>query len=93
MNNSIEQVHQQSFEDIKQTDKNGNNFWYARALGKLLGYSDFRNFLKVIEKAKEACENSGLDIVEHIVEVNEVVLGGSGVSNSYPSFVLSRYAK
>ena len=90
--NSIEKTHHKSFEDIKQTDKNGNEFWHARALGKLLDYSDFRNFLKVIEKAKEACVNSGQDITDHLVEVNEVVLGGSGVSNPYPSFALSRYA-
>ncbi len=92
MNNTIEQTHYQSFEDIRQVDQNGNEFWYARALGKLLGYSDFRNFTKVVEKAKEACVNSGQDISDHLVEVTEVVLGGSGVSNPYPSFGLSRYA-
>ena len=53
MNNNIEQTHHQSFEDIKHIDKDGNEFWYARALGKLLGYSDFRNFIKVIEKQKK----------------------------------------
>ena len=89
---NIEQTHHQSFENIKQLDKDGNEFWYARALSKLLGYSDFRNFTKVINKAEEACTNSGQEISEHIVEVNEVVLGGSGVSNPYPSFALSRYA-
>ena len=89
---NIELTHHQSFENIKQLDKDGNEFWYARALSKLLGYSDFRNFTKVINKAKEACTNSGQEISEHIVEVNEVVLGGSGVSNPYPSFALSRYA-
>ena len=89
---NIKQTHHQSFENIKQLDKDGNEFWYARALSKLLEYSDFRNFTKVINKAKEACTNSGQEISEHIVEVNEVVLGGSGVSNPYPSFALSRYA-
>ena len=89
---NIKQTHHQSFENIKQLDKDGNEFWYARALSKLLGYSDFRNFTKVINKAEEACTNSGQEISEHIVEVNEVVLGGSGVSNPYPSFALSRYA-
>jgi len=44
---------------IGEVDKNGNEFWYARALGKLLGYRDFRNFSNVIDKAKEACMNSG----------------------------------
>jgi len=92
MDDNIKQTHHKSFEDIKQIDKDGNEFWYARALGKLLGYSDFRNFKNVIFKAKEACTNSGQDIFDHLVEVNEVVLGGSGVANPYPSFALSRYA-
>ena len=92
MKSNMEQTNHQSFEDIKQVDKNGNEFWYARALGKLLGYRDFRNFSNVIAKAKEACMNSGQEVSDHLVEVTEVVLGGSGVSNPYPSFALSRYA-
>ena len=82
----------QTFEDIKQVDSNGTEFWYARALAKVLEYSDFRNFINVIDKAKEACINSGFEVVDHLVEVTEVVQGGSGVSNPYPSFALSRYA-
>lgn len=88
----LETQHHQTFEDLKQIDKDGNEFWYARALSKLLGYADFRNFTKVIEKAKDACVNSGYSISDHLVEVNEVVQGGSGVANPYPSFTLSRYA-
>lgn len=82
----------QTFEDIKQIDSNGVEFWYARALAKVLEYSDFRNFIKVINKAKEACVNSGFEVADHLVEVTEVVQGGSGVANPYPSFALSRYA-
>jgi DNA-damage-inducible protein D len=82
----------QTFEDIKQEDTNGTEFWYARALAKVLEYSDFRNFINVIEKAKEACVNSGFEVADHLVEVTEVVQGGSGVANPYPSFALSRYA-
>lgn len=92
MNENIEQIHHQSFEDIKHIDKDGNEFWYARALGKLLGYSDFRNFTNVIQKAKEACKNSGQDILEHLVEVNEQLKFGQGAEQPYSSFALSRYA-
>ena len=88
----LEKQHHSTFEELKQVDENGNEFWYARALAKLLGYADFRNFLKVIEKAKQACVNSNYEISDHLVEVTEVVQGGSGVSNPYPSFKLSRYA-
>jgi DNA-damage-inducible protein D len=82
----------QTFEDIKQVDSNGVEFWYARALAKVLKYSDFRNFIKVIDKAKEACANSGLETLDHIVEVNEMVSIGSGASREMDSFALSRYA-
>jgi len=82
----------QTFEDIKQIDSNGTEFWYARALAKVLEYSDFRNFIKVIDKAKEACLNSGFEVADHLVEVNEEIEHGKGAKSSYPSFALSRYA-
>ena len=45
------------FENIKHIDEFGNEFWYARELSKVLEYKDWRNFLKVLNKAKEAfCE-------------------------------------
>lgn len=80
------------FEQIRQTDENGNEFWAARQLAKALEYTDFRNFLSVIEKAKEACTNSGQLIRNHLVEFNEVVPVGSGATHTYPSYKLSRYA-
>ena len=92
MNTNIEQINHQSFEDIKQIDENGNEFWYARALSKLLEYSDFRNFIKVIEKAKKACINSKYELSDHIVEVNEMVHLGSGSNREIKSYKLSRYA-
>ncbi len=92
MINKIEKQHHHTFEEIKQVDKNGNEFWYARALSKLLGYADFRNFTKVIEKAKIACVNSNYILSEHIVEVNEQLKFGQGATKEYTSFKLSRYA-
>ena len=80
------------FEQIKQTDENDNEFWMARQLAKALEYSDFRNFTSVIEKAKEACKNSGQRAEDHLVEANEVVAVGSGATHTYPSYILSRYA-
>lgn len=80
------------FEQIKHTDERGNEFWMARQLAKVLDYTDFRNFTGVIEKAREACENSGHKISEHIVEANEVLAAGQGAQHTYPSYKLSRYA-
>ena len=80
------------FEQIKQIDENGNEFWYARQLAKVLEYTDFsRNFIGVINKAKEACTNSGQEVSEHLVEANEVLEAGHGAKHTYPSFKFSRY--
>ncbi len=80
------------FEQIKQVDEDGNGFWMARKLSKILDYTDFRNFLGVIEKAREACENSGYKSSEHLVEAIEVLIMGNGAKQTYPSYKLSRYA-
>ncbi len=80
------------FEQIRQTDENGNEFWAARQLAKALEYTDFRNFLSVIEKAKEACRNSGQPVENHLVEFNEMVSIGSGAEREMNSYKLSRYA-
>lgn len=82
----------QDFESIKQTDDQGREFWFARALGKLLEYSDFRNFTNVIEKARIACEGSGNNALDHIVDVTEMIDLGKGATRPMPSFALSRYA-
>jgi DNA-damage-inducible protein D len=78
------------FEQIKQTDSNGNEFWMARQLAKVLEYTDFRNFITVINKAKEACENSGQLIKNHIVAFNKMVAIGSGAVREMASYKLSR---
>ena len=55
MKNEIEIYKEETFEDIKHIDEEGTEFWYARELAKTLEYTDWRNFVKVINKAKEAC--------------------------------------
>jgi len=80
------------FEQIRQTDENGNEFWAARQLAKALEYTDFRNFISVIKKAKEACKNSGQPIENHLGEFNEMVSIGSGAEREMNSYKLSRYA-
>ena len=60
------------FENIKYIDEYGNEYWYARELSKVLEYKDWRNFLKVLNKAKEACKNSGFNIDEQLVEHNKL---------------------
>lgn len=66
------------FDDIKHLTEDGDEFWYARELQKVLEYTEWRNFSKVIEKSKIACSNSGIEVDDHFVEVNKMVDIGSG---------------
>lgn len=92
MKNELSKNTSSIFDQIKQIDANGNEYWTARTLAKVLDYTDFRNFLSVIEKAKEACINSKQQIEDHFVEFNEMVSIGSGAERSLFSYMLSRYA-
>jgi len=80
------------FEQIKHTDENGNEFWSARDLSKALEYSEYRHFLPVIERAKEACKNSGYEVSDHIEDILDMVQLGSGAQREVESVKLSRYA-
>ncbi|MBV5283005.1 MAG: DNA damage-inducible protein D [Paludibacter sp.] len=81
------------FEKIKQVDENGIEFWSARDIAKALDYTEFRNLKPVIEKAKEACKNSGELIKNHFVDYHEMVKIGSGAERGFDDGVkLSRYA-
>ena len=81
-----------TFEQIKQIDDQGNEFWYARPLAKMLDYADFRNFVKVINKAISACKSSGYRVSDHVVEVNELIKSGKGATRELAGYTLSRYA-
>lgn len=81
------------FEQIQQTEtETGVEFWLARDLQKVLGYDEWRNFLKVIEKAKIACKSSNYQVVDHFVNVNKMVELGSGAMREIQDIALSRYA-
>lgn len=80
------------FERIKRSNQHGSEFWSARELAKTLDYSEYRNFLPVIEKAKEACANSSHSVEDHFVEIHEMVEIGSGAQRPIEDWALSRYA-
>ena len=73
-------------------EADGVEFWFARDLQNLLDYDEWRNFIKVIGKAKTACEKSGQDIQDHFVEVNKKVKIGSEAEREIDDFMLTRYA-
>lgn len=84
--------HHQPFEEIKLINANGAEQWSARQLGKLLGYSEYRHFISVLTRAKEACENSGHTIDDHFEEILDMVKIGSNAKRALKDIVLSRYA-
>ena len=92
MKTAIEQYSEKTFEDIKHINENGQEFWYARELRTVLEYSEWRNFTKIIDKAKISCETSDFDISDHFVDVNKMVTIGSGAEREVEDIMLSRYA-
>lgn len=79
------------FESIRHVNEYGQEFWYARDLQIALEYTEWRNFCKVIDKAKEACRGSNNAVSDHFVDVNKIVNAGA-TSKDIGDIQLSRYA-
>lgn len=83
---------EKDFESIKHIDENGVEFWYARELMGMLEYSKWGNFTKVINKAKEACTNSNINLFEHFADVGKTIKMPKGAEKIIEDFKLTRYA-
>jgi DNA-damage-inducible protein D len=70
----------------------GVECWFARDLQALLGYGRWENFLSVLERARKACESSGLALRDHFRDVTKMVALGSGAQRRVEDFALTRYA-
>jgi DNA-damage-inducible protein D len=66
--------------------------WSARELQLLFNYSEWRNFVKVIDKAKEACKNAGERISDHFVDSNKMIVLAKGAQREVEDTALTRYA-
>ena len=84
--------HHKIFEDIRRVDEDGNEFWLARELAKVLEYAEFRNFVPVLVKAIESADNSGVNKLDHFVQVHVMIKLGKGAKREVPDVKLSRYA-
>jgi hypothetical protein len=84
--------HYSPFEQIKRTNDAGVEFWSSRDFAGVLGYENYRNFEGVVEKAKLSCFNSGNRIEDHFVDIDEMVLIGSGAERRIKTTLMSRYA-
>lgn len=80
------------FENIKHIDENGYEYWNARELQKILEYRGWKNFEKVIDKAKTSCQKSKLDIYDHFIQLGEIIYTSSEKRRKMIDYKLSRYA-
>lgn len=80
-----------SFEESAY-EQDGVDYWLARELQELLGYSDWRNFLNAVDKAKESCKTTGEAVLDHFVDVTKMVKIGSGAERKQDDIMLTRYA-
>ena len=92
MKNELVHALTESFEGHAQETENGVEYWLARDLQHLLGYTKWDNFLNVVSKAKTACEVSGHDIADHFADVGKMVDLGSGSQREISDIILTRYA-
>jgi len=92
MENILSKPNSTIFERIKRLDPGKHEYWTARDLSKVLEYSEYRHFKPVIDRAKEACINSGYHVVDHFEDILEMVSIGSGAERELNDVKLSRYA-
>lgn len=81
-----------TFEASAQQTEDGVEYWLARDIQHLLGYSKWENFLNVVSKAKTACEVSGHQVSDHFPDVRKMVDLGSGSQREVEDIMLTRYA-
>ena len=83
---------QSDFEQIKKTDADGKNYWSARELSNVMGYSTWQKFNRVLNKALQVAQSRGMNISEHFNQTVEMVKLGSGTFRKVDSWHLSRLA-
>ncbi len=89
MDTTLQKI-QTRLEEIKRINQ-GLEYWSARDLMSIFGYSEWRKFSAVVEKAKQACENSDQVVHNHFVDADKMVLTGSGASRIVNDHYMTRY--
>ena len=84
--------HISPFDAVRKLDEQGNEYWSARDLQKLLGYVEWRKFEDAIERATIACKSSGYESDDHFVQTAKMIKTGKGAKRELKDYHLSRYA-
>ena len=90
--NELEKINETIFESIKHVDDDGNEYWYARELQKVLEYTEWRKFVGVIKKAINSCKASNYVTSDHFVGADKMINLGKGGQRKVSDYKLSRYA-
>ena len=90
--NELEKINETIFESIKHVDDDGNEYWYARELQKVLEYKRWDKFYNVIESAQVACSISNNNVLDHFSQVGKMINLGKGAQRKVSDYKLSRYA-
>ena len=90
--NELEKINETIFESIKHVDDDGNEYWYARELQKVLEYTQWRKFNGVIEKAMNTCKASNYVVLDHFAGAGKMINLGKGGQREVFDYKLSRYA-
>jgi DNA-damage-inducible protein D len=91
MNKGSDAAHLSPFDAIRRVDETDREYWSARELSKLLGYTRFDKFSATLAKAEEACRNSGQAISDHMSHVRHMIATGKGAKRPAEDVLLSRY--
>ncbi len=89
---NVPTIGDQSFEELKKSNEHGAEFWSARELQPLLGYTQWRRFEEALTRAITSCEQSGNNPQNHFAGAGKMVMLGSGSSRKVEDFHLSRFA-
>ena len=90
--NMILPYESKGLDDLRQVNAHGAEYWSARALQGLLGYSQWRSFAQAIRKTMTSCGQSGNEQADHFSRAHKAIIGGKGAVQEVEDYALSRFA-